>query len=1139
MPHTRKTVLLKIAAVNFLLYIAASSATADKATFELKERLNRTWRSQMVCYEIEAPDKAFHKDSAVLTGPDGIIPAQLLNTEYWNETPFVKQAHIAFFVDELKPLDVIQYTLNYDSIAAEQPPAKSLQIKTIDNIIEITTTDTGIRLAAGEKTYDVPMAAAEVPGPVHGIRMLDNTWTGKSSLYGETAVASYKSEITAAGPVFAEVTVQYHYADSNVVTCCFRVVDGDNAIEVDTISGKHRPEEGWQLALGGKQHAFPRATIIAGRATRKRIIEAKQPFSTSLSAWAGEGWFPHAPMLLRLRTESPAGEIHLTSRNAGAWYEPRPLAEMADFTKWKPHTMGWLWRGWRDTRLAIASNDEGGVNINSHNGKGRRCWTISIDKDGERQLETFSGKNQTAHTPHPRLDEVKNMILEWPDGKPRNPCMFLNEQELADAGEKNPAVLTELRDKNQLLRQLDLLGEFDLMRNTMDAAGRYDALINSPEITPQERALLRAQAAYLMYRVVSPYNWSVERGYCSGNPNMTVSHSLDAGIMALALRDHPMSKKWLDEAVARMDFWLEKVVDEDGYWPESSHYARVSWANMVLFGIAASRAGIRDYLNDPKYRAAALFYEKTLTPPDPSRVVVPETTAGARVNAPYGRGVRFDAWGFGGLLARAYAEIDPAFSRVMQWSWAQSGFNHHVSHAPAGLNILYTDTGLPAAPPEWKSEFYKNLGYLLRSRVGANDENYMLFVTRYMRNADGEIWPADTGMISKWFAHGKPIASAFPRIPETAHVLMNNRVLLACNWDPEKKESPANVYQTTTTHKNFTILPETEYVNVEFDITKNDPEYTHNIPVPANAPAFPVREKTGKAPFLWQRQIMIIDDNIKGGRYYMALRDTVTGNQPTQWHFWTLSERLGESSAAANRETFLAKTPGNKNAPLRELTGDRFTAIGRFGVDLETYVANPVDTPRYTLRFGVSSGVYGARGDPTFQDLLHLQLPDDGNYFVLLYPHPADQPAPEFATLGNGKIIKIVTANGADYVFLSNAETSAKGDESLFEGTAGAIRIHAKKTTLNLAAPGSIKHKGFELTSATSAASLSVASDQADLNIAPGDTPAELTLRMEGNWELVEKSEDIELQVMENGTVNLKAPTGVKTLSFRRATGKN
>ena len=129
----------------------------------------------------------------------------------------------------------------------------------------------------------------------------------------------------------------------------------------------------------------------------------------------------------------------------------------------------------------------------------------------------------------------------------------------------------------------------------------------------------------------------------------------------------------------------------------------------------------------------------------------------------------------------------------------------------------------------------------------------------------------------------------------------------------------------------------------------------------------------------------------------LLFRDTATGGQPTVWSMWTLSQKLGTPQEVSDLDAFLANAPGNKVRPASEIQGDRFTAIGQFDVDVEYYIARPSDTPRHTLRWGYTGyNTIDRHHNPNpwheFQDLLHLQLPGDGAYFVAFFPRQRTEP---------------------------------------------------------------------------------------------------------------------------------------------------
>ena len=83
---------------------------------------------------------------------------------------------------------------------------------------------------------------------------------------------------------------------------------------------------------------------------------------------------------------------------------------------------------------------------------------------------------------------------------------------------------------------------------------------------------------------------------------------------------------------------------------------------------------------------------------------------------------------------------------------------------------------------------------------------------------------------------------------------------------------------------------------------------------------------------------------------------------------------------------------------------------------------------------------------PDFQDLLHLQLPGDGTYYVAIYPRPREEAAPAFTALDNGKIIKVVSLFGTDYAYLSLADDTATAEGVTFRGTAASVQQRAAGT---------------------------------------------------------------------------------------------
>ena len=1109
-----------------LLAFAAVTACAAEQTITLTEHLNRTWNRELVEYPFTATEGACVANSVTLTGPRGAQPVQLADVANWPGTTFVKSARLAFLVETLAPLTTNTYTVSYGPAPAPAPAPVNLSIVRRDGSVEVITDRFGARLLLGEQTFDAPRPAVEAPGPVRGLRLTDGAWFGGSRLCGEGRIRSWSSRLVDAGPVIARVDTTYTYADGNTLRVRTALAAGDYALQCTMTVQEARPNDGWELLLRDGVAITEGVKIIGSRNLAQEVPFTIAPGADPvcyLSPWVGDRWFPDSPALLRLKLAGRNESLQLSIRDAGAWVAPRADFPWKNFAQWGFGMVGTAWQGWTSKRIPLFA-DGGGVLLRMNLLDGQRKWTLGASADGKRFFDSYTFRETGAYTPLPRLNEVKEMVLDWPDGV-KHPCLYADAREMAALGERDPAAYRDALNAGTLQGQLQNLGALDYMRNVIDIAVRYDNVIDSPQLAPQERKLMKAQTAFLAYLDADPFHWSYERGYCSGNPNMTVSRYTGLGFLGCALRDHPMGQVWAQRATDWMRCWLREVTDDSGSWPESSHYARVSWANFVAFAVIARKAGLYDFYADPKFRQMALFYEKTLTPPHPDRRTGNDPALAARVTPWYGRGNRGDAWGLSGLLASATAETDPAFSRVMQWSWRASGYNTNFSHGTGEMAQLLINRELPVERPGWTSEFLPTLGYLLRSRVGEPDENYLLFVTEYLRSADGEIWPPDTGSICNWYADGKPIAGNFVRVPETSHPLTVNRVSPATNWDPRQGVAgPGPAYVTETTHDEFTLLPGSHYCNTGFTITAAN---EHHLAVPRDMPAFPRRERTGATPLRWRRQLL----QVTGEHQYLVLRDTVTGGQPTQWQFWTTSRKVGTPAEMADRQAFLADAPGNTPAPLRQLTGNRFTAAGQHGVDLDYYIAAPGDTPRYTLRYGVTGSAYGIVGRlHDYQDLLYLQLPGDGAYFTALFPHRPEDPAPRFATLGDGTVITVTGEFGTDYCFLSPEEAAARAGDAAFTGTAGLVQDRAEGLLLSLPAPGRVAYRQYAL-SGPVAANCRLSADRAVLTVgADGGT---VTLRLPGAWSAAPGQAGVTL-TKRGADYQVTVPAGTGAVTLRK-----
>ncbi|MHB9131608.1 MAG: hypothetical protein ACYDBB_11040 [Armatimonadota bacterium] len=1133
--------------------LAMSGLQAAEYRIVLPEQLNHRWTRELVTYPFTAAQGACVAESVRLSGPQGALPVQLAEVEHWPGTAFVKSAKIAFVVDELAPLATNTYTVSYGPTALPSTALPAdLAVKTTEQLGEMTTSRYGVRMLLGEKTYDPPVAATTVPGPIQAMRLTDGSWFGGSRLYGDTQVAGYTARITERGPALARAICQYRYADGNTLTVTLQLNAQGDRVYVNTAVAKGHLADGWDVLLTGLpplafQYMPEQVTKQPGthmiKGWKERAIADYAPgLISKLVPWAE--WtdeFTQSKLFLAFLDTRPtaaepspdapgaqpkpstdfpdARELVITRLDAGAWVTPPSGA------------------GDRDKASApLLKAADGTLYLRVNNKVDTRVWTIGESPSYQAKLARVLSPSNVMQDELEDLNVVKEMIFDWP-ATIKHPALFLNAQEMKAAGERNPAALRTLQNVQTLRQMLGSYVFFDTMRGAADVICIYDAVIDSDLITPAERKLLRAQMAYLAYRLASPANWSTERGYNSGNPNMTVAHTLNQGLAACVLADHPMAKAWSAKPVATMDGWMN-AIDSAGHWPESSGYARVSESKFIFYAIAAQRAGLHDFLSDPRFKRMVMYYERTLTPPDPQRVMGDSPANDPhhpRVTPTYGRGGNANSIGLGGVVAKATATIDPAFSRIMQWSYARTYFSTMLGEPMAGYDQLLTDPTLPTEQPEWRSELLPSVGALFRSGVGTPEENYLLLVTKNPTNPDGEIWPSEVGALELWFEHGKPLTRMFPAYPyENYHGLLANRVMLATNWAPGKTATAG--YTNTETLLGFATLPRVDYISEAYQW--HSPWNFFPTP-PAAVPAFPKVAKVGalppagQPPVTWQRQALYVRDALPGGMNYLVLRDTVTGGQPTQWQFWTLSKQLiipGQSETVVEDGGQPEALAPRAAVPL---TGNRFTAIGQFGLDLDYYVASPTDTPRHTLRYNSVSPVSGVvRGFPLEQDLLHLQLPGDGCYFVTLVPRDHAAASPAFATLGDGTVIKVTGAFGTDYHFLTSTEREATADKATFHGTAASVQDRPTGLVLALAAPGAIRYGTYGIT-APLAASLQVSADTLSIQLPATHTDSVVTLQAPAGWRLATSQPGVTLQ-QKGTTYQLTIQAKIATVILKR-----
>lgn len=1089
MLHFRLRSLFGLAALASATCLHAHAATR---TIIVKEQLHQEYGRELLSTPFSAGTEECTPGSFRLTGPKGPVAVQLSDVQF--RTPkkqHVKTATIWFVVEKLYPLTTHQYTLTFGQKQAA-PLTTDLTVNMEDDVVKLSTSSLGVRLPVGKGA-----GGKNTPAPLLGMRLKRNAWSGKSEWTGQARITGWSAEVTDRGPVFARCISQYTISEEATVTFVATVIAGDSAVRWQMNVTGDRPETLVRFALpavpGVKQAALPKGYGQWARDRKKAVgnqeagFVALSPNTSLVNIFADN---PHRVVL-------SAGDIslELMSRDPGAWVKPGPPHSYGPtgLDSWNLDMIGEMWNGWQRKAMPVQYAGNGAVSLVASLVQGRRLWSVS------------AGPPAVGDS----LRKVRGMVLDWPSTS-KHPHLFMDMPAIKDVwrrAQSDPALDKTLHGRwaaaalkvmrkpagkrttkevaavvNTLRQQLAKMGHFDVMRGAIGAAGLYDALIDSDLISSSDRALFRAQMAYLAYLMADPMCWSAEHGYGSGNPNMHCSYTLSLGVIACVLKEHPNAKEWSDYATGWLHEWLTDEVGANGEWlPEGSHYGLVSLGPQQAYAIAAERAGYHDFTADARLKSETLFFAKMHAPPDVQR-------NNKRVTGSWGRGTSNDRLAICGIAARMTSQKDPEYARVMQWMWARTGYPGGVGdNRLGGYEPYYLARNVPEAAPVWGSELFPGLGALLRADFNTPHESYVnvLACVDSQRNLD--VWVPGVGDIAQWVGLGKPLSTCFTFKTGYGerHELLAEGVRLARNYAPGDSLNPFGYY-TKTHFDSFAAMPKADYVRTRIVNTHADKRGW----TPPKMPAYPKVTPAKSHKLDWTRQILFLKGT---GPAYLVIRDTTTGGEPTAWQFWTLSETIVTPEKAANTKAVSAHAPGKTVVDARELPkSNRYTALGQFGVDVEYFIAAPARSPRHTLRYG---GEY--RRVPEYQDALLLQQPGDGSYYVTVFPRTRKAKPPTFSHVAAGKVIKVAMAAGTDHAFLATRKTTATAGDISFDGTSGAVRRRNGLTSLILGAAGKVT-AGANTLEAPFAAELSIGAKGPTLHLPPQCPGGEVTVTASG-----------------------------------------
>jgi len=1080
-----------IAVVGLMLTLGLALAAEGKHEFVLRDYLNRHWQNELVIYPFAFPEPGVPPESLRLYGPDGKpVLFQILRRPAGSDRTLT-EGEVAFKAN-VEPFGTSIYRL---AQGKDEMPKSDL---------EVEENKRRIRLANALVGIEIPASLGEASaGPIKSLKLRSGTWIGKGRLEGKK-IKEYEARLLARGPVFAQALSRYGFTDGTSWEIRFRIIAGEPVILVEERFDFEAPDACWALQLNAGFQPDNILHLSWESGSSKAIPPSTQGNIYSLRPWQG-WWGDSGGPAFGLYRSGGRDLLLVGTRRAATWVMPLPRS-MSPWVRTNRALDVHVPLRFADGKLELA------FPFPPH---GRaRSWMIAALRTQE------ALPAQRSSLPHRLLmkygllplNQVKDYVLEWAATE-EHPRLYVS----ADETERIRQARSRDKEKSRVLQLLaggdEALGKQMAQQAVKDVQGfvdrftgksgpmprgqvtvgmgahqlinKVDAVLGSAFLTDRQRAVMRAQLAFVGYRLESPDLCSPERGW-SANPNMTAAWYSALGKLACLISSHPHAQRWFQRGYEEIRLELDTWVGPGGGWLEAPHYMTVSLDGIVPMAIAARRCGFADFLYDPQLKKTMSYFARISTPPDPD-------AGGLRLLPAVGNTYHGETSCQTGWMAVIWRERDPDYAREMQWVWTQQGQPMHGcigggSPGLQGYRYLYLDPALPMQPPRWGSELFPAVGAVLRSAFPGDRETYMFF----RHGPFAEHWDHDEGSFIL-YGKGSPLVRDWSYNPYTAHPWLHSRVVNNHSYGDASWNEGAAV-------QAFVRLGHVEYVRGRQE-TAPGPE--DPIKFRSFKGEWPFRQRQPNGRLFWEREILFVKENDPARPSYFVLADTTHGKTWMEWCLWVCAA-----------------------APLNVSTNP-IKVTGQHDVDMDVFFAAPRRRRLHTLH-AEQDGL----GPKISQELIHLAQRAGTPVVTVLYPYVRgrEQP-PRFASIAGGRGVLLRGAFGLDINIVSRQELEVKEAGLSFKGRVGSVQDRPDRLTLSVPEGGSLSFKG-QAVQADGAVSVDFAKGRNEIVVRTDGLARRIRLRTPLPPEEWEETSQNAVRV-EDGALVISLPQGWKELRLR------
>ncbi|MBI2440306.1 MAG: hypothetical protein HYV35_02930 [Lentisphaerae bacterium] len=1023
---------------------------AQPTTVTIRDYIGGQWQDELVHYSLDFREGSLKgiARAGVKIADGKAIPAQVSDVKRHKDGS-IRSFNVWFFAD-IPEGEAVSYTITPGETGPED---SGITATATVAFIELTTRapkKIGIRLPAGGNEYNWPVPAREAPGPIQALLLPSGRWIGKGRFEAPFEVKSYKAEVTAAGPLFAEARVHYIF-DTGYWTFTARVLKNcpmiiieeelntgysgqqwdkaDRFYSLILNSGGFKPTQGFytsgftdkeefhtllkQEAQAILKESSGHIAASAGTKVNGYTLSFKEDRDDYyLTPWPT--WSARANTIIRF-VEPGKDAVGFAALNVVKWRDPLSLRFKSNLREELSLNLPLqvYEQGWPSEGFGRYSPNATGKALYVPENTARRHYGIMLSEaENELTNKLHSLIHQSVKLGSHSLDEVKDWILDWPD--PLSGAKWA--QESTATGQSALQLMRQWRDWK---RALGHFGLFSMWNHRSLTHMRYEpvrSVIDSKDaLTAAERRELRRLCAYQAYVLNSleHFPWGV--GCHLGNPNMSIM-AVDARTKAsLLVKDHPMFKEWGAWTLAFTKDYIRRYTRETGAPYENPHYTLgVTLSGILQANKVFMENGIGDALDTELFRRHARFLMDWLTIPDPR-------FQGHRLAMGIGNGGSYNSFEpeAGRLLVEYYRERDPEFAANLQW------FVNQTLPGEKQIKVLDQEKA-----PVLTSVHHQDYGVIFRHGYGTPYETLFHIMAG---NCNGHYEAETDQMAYTLYAKGQPISLHFAN----GYHPMFNRPWLRNRVSIDHKFEIAERHATKTLCAAFT--PEADYMRAARDIDRIRP-------MPGEYPRLEVQGLNWSDEELqawrypppaediplttWHRQMLFLKDADPKGPNYFVLRDAFgsTPTRPTDLSLWFLANAM-------------------------ERKGNVFHYDGQCLVDLDVFVVTPETFEPETGKYGHAQYPYRRYTgfDPKYfpdgklredQLFLRIKQPPGKGYMVVLYPRlKQNDPAAVFTRLAENAV-KIETPLSVDYAFLSPHPFTYHDAKLTFKGMAGTVRFY-------------------------------------------------------------------------------------------------